>query len=357
MPIADRINAFAGAGLETLVPYKVEDATGLIKLDAMENPYSIPDTLREAWILALDEVEVNRYPDPHAVELKGRLRRSLGLGDGTGIVIGNGSDELIHLLCLAAGNGGVLCMEPTFSVYRLAAQACGLDYHGVPLTENFEISLNTALSAIERFKPAIVFVASPNNPTGNAYKIEDILALCDATSGIVVLDEAYWRFHGRSEVQMIESRENLLVLQTLSKIGLAGIRLGMMFGPQAWIDFFDKLRMPYNVGNLSQAAANFALEHESVFADQINHICVERERLTTRLQAFDNLRVWPSRTNFILFQSCQMAGPEVHRGLKEQGVLIKSLDGSNPRLQDCLRVTVGLPQENDKFLEGLSNLV
>lgn len=351
-----RVERLLAPWLQALQQYHVEDAAGLIKMDAMENPYPLPEALRPQWLQALARVELNRYPDPHAQELKTRLRAHLGLSAESQIVLGNGSDELIHLLLMALNRTGasVLCPEPTFAVYRLAAQALGMSYHGVPLVaSDFALDLAAMLAAIERHQPALLFLASPNNPTGNTISLDEIRTLCRAMPGLVVLDEAYCRFVGQSLLAATSDLDNLVVMQTLSKTGLAGARVGMLMGDAAWLEPLERVRMPYNINSLSQVTACFALEHDALFQRQVDDIRRERDQLFAALSDLPGLKVWPSKTNFLLLRVLSRAGPEVFRALRDGGVLVKNLHGAHALLENCLRVSLGLPQENARFLSVL----
>jgi len=361
MSIAARIDRFAAPWVRALVPYKVENASGLLKLDAMENPYGLPEDLAEPWLRVIEQVELNRYPDPMSTKVRHRLLDDQGLAPPFGVVLGNGSDELIHMVCLAfARHDGacLLCPEPTFAVYRIAAQAVGLQYVGVPLrSDDFSLDVEAMLAAIARHQPAVIFLASPNNPTANRLDGDALEALCAAAPGLVVLDEAYYRFAGASRMHEIESIENLAVMQTLSKVGLAGLRVGALFAAGAWLDLFERVRMPYNINALSQAGALFALEHADAFQRQIDAIVAAREVLATGLAKIPGLRIWPSATNFILLRTPAGCGTRTFEALKRNGILIKNLSGAHPLLEDCLRVTVGKPDENERLLGKLAEIV
>jgi histidinol-phosphate aminotransferase len=361
MSIGARIERFAAPWVRALVPYKVEDASGLLKLDAMENPYGMPDELGEPWLRVIERVQLNRYPDPMSTALRQRLLDDQGLASPFGVVLGNGSDELIHMICLAfARHDGacLLCPEPTFAVYRIAAQAVGLRYVGVPLrSDDFSLDIETMLAAIARHQPAVIFLASPNNPTANHLDGDALEAVCAAAPGLVVLDEAYYRFAGASRLREIESIENLAVMHTLSKVGLAGLRVGALFAADAWLDLLERVRMPYNINALSQAGALFALEHADVFQRQIEAIVAAREVLAAGLAKIPGLRVWPSAANFILLRTAAGRGTGTFEALKHNGILIKNLSGGHPLLEDCLRVTVGTPDENARFLGALAEIV
>lgn len=360
MSIDARIERLAAPWVRALVPYKVEDASGLLKLDAMENPYGLPDELGEPWLRVVERVQLNRYPDPMSTALRNRLLADQGLASPFGVVLGNGSDELIHMICVAFARHGacLLCPEPTFAVYRIAAQAVGLEYVGVPLrSEDFSLDVDAMLAAIVQHQPAVIFLASPNNPTANHLDGTALEALCAAAPGLVVLDEAYYRFAGTSRLRDIESIENLAVMHTLSKVGLAGLRVGALFAADTWLDLFERVRMPYNINALSQAGALFALEHADAFQRQIDAIVTAREILAAGLREIPGLRVWPSATNFILLRTAPGRGTTTFEALKRNGILIKNLSGGHPLLEDCLRVTVGTPKENAQFLGTLAAIL
>lgn len=343
-----------------LAAYHVPDASGLVKLDAMENPYTWPDDLRERWLAALRDVEINRYPDPGARHLQARLRSVMGVPDGMALLLGNGSDELIQVLVHALGGPGatVIAPEPGFVMYRLIALTAGRRYAGVDLRQqDFSLDVDAMLERMEREQPAVVFLAYPNNPTGNLFDEGDVLRIVDAAPGLVVVDEAYEPFAGATFMSRLGKYPNLLVMRTVSKLGLAGLRLGLLAGPPAWIHELDKLRLPYNINVLTQASASFALEHYPVLEEQTARIRAERETLHDALVGLPGVHPWPSRANFILFRVAPGRAGAVHSGLREAGVLIKNLDGAAPALSDCLRVTVGRPEENAAFLDALTPLV
>ena len=332
------------------------DPGELVKLDAMENPYPWPGELVDAWLQVLRGATVNRYPDPAAKGVRERLRAVMEVPEGSEILLGNGSDELIQLimLCLTRPGATVLAPEPTFVMYRMLALAAGMDFVGVPLNQDgFGLDGDVMLSAIRQHRPAVVFLAYPNNPTGNLFQQEVIEAVLEATDGLVILDEAYTPFAGASFLQALPAWPNLLVMRTVSKMGLAGLRLGWLAGDPAWVRELDKLRLPYNINLLSQLSADFALEHVDVLERQSRRIRADRERLFTALGSVPGITVWPSRANFLLFRVAPGTATDIFLGLKSSGVLVKNLDASNPLLADCLRVTVGTPEENKAFLDAL----
>ena len=335
--------------------YHVPAADGLIKLDAMENPYSWPPEMVESWTEALRDVPLNRYPDPGAARLKERLRETFGIPAASEVLLGNGSDELIQMILMAVGGAQrvVLAPEPSFSMYRIISTNVGLSYRGVPLGADFSLNVAATRDAILAQRPAVVFIAYPSNPTGNLFAAADICSLIEAAPGLVVVDEAYSVFCDASFMPYLERYENLLILRTVSKLGLAGLRLGYLMGAPAWLREIDKLRLPYNIGTLTQASAEFALDHYEMLVEQAGRIRVDRQALFDALQALSGVTAYPSEANFILFRVATGRAKEIFEMLKQVGVLIKNLHGSHPALQDCLRVTVGTPEENRAFLSAL----
>lgn len=357
-PVDGLIERWLRPELRALRAYHVPPADGLVKLDAMENPYGWPEALLEPWLERLRRVELNRYPDAGAQVLKAALRAHMGLdaaaGD-VGLVLGNGSDELIQLLILAVGGPGrtVLAPEPTFVMYRLLAQLTGTRFEGVPLrAADFALDGPALLAAVERLQPALVFLACPNNPTGNLFAPEVVRAVLERSPGLVVLDEAYHPFAQTTWLGELARHPGLLVMRTLSKLGLAGLRIGMLAGEARLTAELEKLRLPYNLNVLSQVSAVFALEHMAVLDEQAARIREAREGLFGALGALPGVEVWPSRANFLLFRVPGDA-VAVFEGLKARGVLVRCLHGAHPLLERCLRVSVGRPGENALFLEAL----
>ncbi|MGH8649586.1 MAG: histidinol-phosphate transaminase [Burkholderiales bacterium] len=340
--------------MRALKAYSVPDSTGMVKLDAMENPYPLPPELRGRIARLVEHAALNRYPDPSAPALKARLRRAFGVPDGMEMLLGNGSDELIQMLALAARRPGaaVLGVEPSFVMFRLIATAAGAPYVGVDLRDDYSLDIEKLLGAVERHRPGLIFIAYPNNPTGNLFDAGLIERVIEAAPGLVVIDEAYHGFSGESFLPRLAGYPNLLVMRTLSKLGLAGIRLGVLMGAERWIRQLDKLRLPYNVNTLTQLIAAVVLEYGSVLTDQAAAIKLERGRLLGELRRVPGVTAYPSDANFILFRISE--AERIFDGLKRRGVLIKSLHGSHRLLADCLRVTVGTPDENTAFLTALT---
>ena len=341
--------------IRALKAYHVPDPAGLIKLDAMENPYTWPEETKQAWLEVLRDVAINRYPDPGARALKASLRSALRVPEGAEIILGNGSDELIQiiLMALANSNAVVLAPTPTFVMYEMIATFTGTKFVGVPLTPDFALDLPVMRKAIETHKPALIFLAYPNNPTGNLFSREAVEEIVRSAPGLVVVDEAYNAFAGETFMNRLNEYDNLLVMRTLSKQGLAGLRLGLLAGAAAWLDEFDKVRLPYNIGSLTQASGLFAVKHTELLDAQAAQIRADREQLFQALQGMPGVKIWPSRTNFILFRVDSGLADGVFESLRRGGVLIKNLNKADGPLAGCLRVTVGTPQENAAFLKAL----
>jgi histidinol-phosphate aminotransferase len=268
------------------------------------------------------------------------------------LVLGNGSDELIQMVCMAAGGqGGVLSVEPTFVMFRMIATFAGARYIGVDLRDDFSLDIERTLAAIERERPGVVIVTYPNNPTGNLFDAGLIERIIEAAPGVVLLDEAYHAFASDSFLPRLPRHPNLLVMRTLSKLGLAGIRLGVLAGHAAWLKELGKVRLPYNINTLTQIVAREMLQHLDVLTEQAGAIKVERGRLLQELRKIAGVTAYSSDANFILFRTSE--AERVFDGLKQRGVLIRSLHGSHRLLAGCLRVTVGTPDENTAFLRAL----
>ncbi len=357
--LRDRVARWVRPEIRALSAYHVPDALGLIKLDAMENPYTWPEEMVQQWLETLRQAELNRYPDPSASTLKDRLRQAMAVPADADILLGNGSDEIIQMLLLALAVPGqtVVSVEPGFVMYNMIATFAGMNYVGVPLKNDFALDNNALLTAIEEHQPAIVFLAYPNNPTGNLFNASDIEAIIRATPGVVIVDEAYHAFADDSFMPKVMTYDNLLVMRTVSKMGLAGLRLGLLAGPPPWLTEFEKVRLPYNINVLTQASAEFALQHAEVLQAQTEQIKKDRTILEQALRKIEKLTVYPSRANFILFRVPAGQAGQIFEGLKSKGVLVKNLDNAGGVLKDCLRVTVGTPEENTVFITALTQVL
>ncbi len=333
--------------------YPVAPATGMVKLDAMENPYRLPEGLRDEVSRLVAGLEINRYPDPAAPSLKARLRQVFGIPESAGLLIGNGSDEIIALAAqtLACPDAVMLAPEPSFVMYRMNAVFHRMRYVGVPLEADFTLHLGRMLDAIAAHRPALVFIAYPNNPTGNLFPVEAVEEIIRATPGLVVLDEAYHVFARRSFMDRLGEFDNLMVMRTVSKLGLAGIRLGYAAAAPAWIDEMDKVRPPYNVSVLTQAVAERVLDHVDVLESQAAAIREARGGLFERLVDLPGVTAFPSEANFVLVRVPD--ADRVHAHLKSRKVLVRNFNGGHPLLANSLRLTVGTPGENELMMAAL----
>ena len=342
--------------VQAMHAYAVQDCTGMVKLDAMENPYQLPPALQAELGQRLGALAVNRYPGARIDDLRAALARHVALPSGCALLLGNGSDELISLLALACAMPGasVLAPVPGFVMYAMSAQLQGLAFHGVPLTPDFELDEAAMLAAIAQHRPAITYLAYPNNPSANLWDdavIERILLAVSEQGGLVVMDEAYQPFASKSYIDRLDRHGHVLLMRTLSKFGLAGVRLGYLMGPQALIEQLDKVRPPYNVSVLNCECALFALEHEAVFAAQALAIREQRAMLFEALADFPGVRAYPSDANMILLRV-----PDAQRsfnGLRQRKVLVKNVSSLHPLLANCLRLTVGTADENRLMLAAL----
>lgn len=347
--------------------YAVQGAEGLLKMDAMENPFGLPAELQAALGERLGALALNRYPGERCGDLKAALARYAGMPAGCAMLLGNGSDELIGLVTQAcaqpwdgaAQRPAVLAPVPGFVMYALSAQLLGLRFVGVPLAEDFQLDLPAMLAAIAEHRPALVHIAYPNNPTATLWSEAAVQAVVDAVGavgGIVVMDEAYQPFASRSWIERMHAEParnaHVLLMRTLSKFGLAGVRLGYLMGPAALVGEIDKLRPPYNVSVLNCEAALFALEHAQVFAAQAAELRAQRTALVAALRAMPGIeKCWDSEANMVLVRVPDAA--HTFSGMRERKVLVKNVSTMHPMLAQCLRLTVGTADENARMLAAL----
>ena len=346
------------ADVQSMHAYAVQDATGLLKLDAMENPYGLPPTLQSELGARLGALALNRYPGARGDDLKRALADYAQMPAGFSLMLGNGSDELISLVTMACDLPGasILAPVPGFVMYAISAQLQGVKFVGVPLTADFELDGPAMLAAIATEKPAIVYLAYPNNPTANLWDdatIEQIVEAQGAQGGLVIIDEAYQPFAARSYIDRVARHGHVLLMRTLSKFGLAGIRLGYLMGPQALIAELDKVRPPYNISVLNCECALFALEHADVFAAQAADLRAQRAQLVAGLAKLPAVKQWPSEANMVLVRVPDAT--KTFEGMKAHGVLIKNVSKMHPLLANCLRLTVGTADDNARMLAALES--
>ena len=356
---------FIRQDVQSMHAYAIQHSDGMVKLDAMENPFSLSPELQAELGKRLGALAINRYPGSHIDNLRNALSRYVDLPQGYGLMLGNGSDELISLLAMVCAVPGakVLSPEPGFVMYAMSAKLQGLPFVGVPLTADFALDEHAMSAAIAQHEPAIVYIAYPNNPTANLWDtqvIRRLIGQVSAYGGLVVMDEAYQPFSSLSWLDEIRrdpaSNSHVLLMRTLSKFGLAGARLGYMLAPTALLNEVDKLRPPYNVSVLNAECALFALEHADVFAAQAKTVCDERSALTQALQAMPGVTPFPSDANMMLarFEGEPDTASRVFESLKAQKVLVKNVSKMHPLLTNCLRLTIGTPKENQQLLAALA---
>ncbi|CAN7489550.1 histidinol-phosphate transaminase [Rhizobacter sp. LjRoot28] len=339
--------------VQSMHGYAIQPSTGMVKLDAMENPFRLPEPLRRELGERLAEVALNRYPGSRVDDLRAALARHVNLPDGFDLVLGNGSDEIITMLSMACDVPGakVLAPLPAFVMYDMSAKLQGLQFVGVPLTADFELDEGAMLAAIAEHQPALIYLAYPNNPTANLFDDAVMERIVQAAPGLVVIDEAYQPFAARDWMARMARHPHVVVMRTLSKFGLAGVRIGYLVGRAALIAEVNKVRPPYNVSVLNAEAALFALEHADEFARQATVLRSERARLVDALTRLPGVRPFPSEANMVLARVPDAAA--LFQALKARRVLVKNVSGLHPLLANCLRLTVGTPEENTLMIEAL----
>jgi len=335
--------------------YSVPHIECAVKLDGNESPFPLPPEIRERVGDAVKNIDVNRYPDPEAAELRDKIALASGF-PSEAILLGNGSDELIGMLIetCTGSTGRILYPTPTFSMYGLTGLAMGTELLEVPLDRDFDIDLESTIVLIEKKDPDIIFLASPNNPTGNMFSKDKIEEIIQTSDGIVVVDEAYSDFSGYTFMPLIEKNENLVILRTLSKVGFAGLRIGILYASEGLVHEINKVRYPYNINSLSQAVAGVVLENHEFVSENIQLIVRERDRVYGELKTLEGIEPYPSDANFILFRAG--SADQVFAKLVERDVLIRNFNKPG-RMENCMRVTIGTPEENSAFLSALRDVL
>ena len=349
--------------VQAMHAYHVSDASGFVKLDVMESPFRLPDWLAKEVGEVVANLELNRYPVPTALKLRALIKDVMQVPAGCEVLLGTGSDECIQYITAAVAREGAVVMAPapSFAMFQLYAQFYRLPFIGVPLNPDFTLNVERFLAAMAQHRPALVWIAFPNNPTGNPFAVADIERIIRAAPGLVVIDEAYQPFAGATFMPRITEFDNLVVLRTVSKIGMAGVRLGYVAGHPEWINEFDKTRSPFNVSVLSEAVAIKLLENKAVLDAQAAIVRAERDRLVESLTGLPGVTQFPSAANFVLVRiggdgkGSAGAGTRVFDAMKREGVLVKNFSGGHPMLDNCLRLTVGTPDENRAMLAALKS--
>ncbi len=336
-----------------LAAYHIDETPVRVKLDAMENPFLLPSRVRKEIGTAAQQALINRYPDPSAKKLKQAIARLWKI-DADRMLLGNGSDELIQAIIMAFG-GPVLVPTPTFAMYELSARALSQKVVTVPLTAEFDLDAEAVIKAAKRTKAKMIFLACPNNPTGNRFSDAAVRKVLENVKAVVVIDEAYYSFSEKTFLPYLNRHPNMIILRTLSKIGLAGLRVGVLTASKDLVAELNKIRLPYNINTLSQAAGLVALKHGSTLNAQISLLISERRKLYNALLRMPRVTPFPTETNFILLW-IEKEATKVFQALKKRGILVKNLDRTG-RLKGCLRVTIGTPAENKEFLKTLRSCI
>jgi histidinol-phosphate aminotransferase len=337
-----------------------------VRLNTNEAPDAPPPAFAESLAVAMQGIAWNRYPDRGATALRARIAEVEGQGvpggiDAANVFVANGSNEVLQTVCLAYGGAGrtVLTHEPTYALHSHIARVCGTDVVEGARLDDFTLDVAAVVARIEAVRPAITFLCSPNNPTG---RLEDestvraVLGAVEAVDGLLVVDEAYGQFSPWSALSLVDEERSVVVSRTYSKTwSAAALRLGYLVGPTWCIEQLDKVVLPYHLDAVKQLAGLLALDHLDEMRARVARLVEQRGRVVA---ALDELPVdqWPSAANFILFRPRDRSGDEVWSELVARSVLVRNCS-SWPGLTDCLRVTLGTPEENDEFLAALAEVL
>ncbi|KGK87092.1 histidinol-phosphate aminotransferase [Desulfosporosinus sp. HMP52] len=349
----NNLDIYVRPAVRELVPYETKYLPDCIKLDANENPFPWPAKMREA--LLSEKFDFNRYPDGMGQELKTRIAQYTSTPPES-VMIGNGSDELIQMILLTFGGAGksLIIHPPTFGMYQIYARLTETAVVPVPLLNGLDLDTEQMLKAAEAPGAQVIIVCNPNNPTGSLFPREEILKLVKESGKIVVVDEAYAEFSEQTLISEIENYPNLVIMRTFSKaFGMAGLRLGYLLGQPKTIALIEKVRPPFNVNLFSQRAGILALDYLREYKLQIQQIKEETKKLYEALVQLTGLTVYPTQANFILFKP---ADPDRWAtDLLKRGFLIRNM-GSLPILGKCLRISAGLPEENERFIQAVREI-
>lgn len=336
--------------------YSASEISCPIKLDANESPCDLSPSLKSKIIEGIKKVPLNRYPEPGSPELRTKFAKLYGVTSEM-LLVGNGSDELIQILLIALQRqvSSIMIPTPTFAMYKILALNTGHEVIEVPLDKQFDLDVDSMLETMEAKFPNLIFLSYPNNPTGNCFDPGRIEAILKETDGIVVVDEAYFYFSGKTFLSYLDKYENLVILRTLSKVGLAAMRIGILISTPPLIHELNKVRLPYNLNTLSQITARLYIDNEAEFQKQADKVVSRRDELFAELKKIDGIKLYPSDANFILF-SCSFDTDSVYYSLIEKGILIKKFN-TPVILKNCIRVTIGTREENGEFLKALRNII
>ena len=351
--LSDRLARSFRQDAQDMHAYAVQPSAGFVKVDTMENPFRLPEALQRELGERLGKVAINRYPAERTEDLRAALAVHARMPEDCALTLGNGSDELITMLSMACDVPGAVFMAPLpgFVIYGMAAGLQGIRFVGVPLTADFELDEAAMLAAIEQHQPSLIYLAYPNNPTANLWDDAVIERIVQAAPGWVVMDEAFQPFAARDSMALMARHPHVLIMRTMSKFGLAGVRIGYLIGRREIIGEVEKVRPPFNVSVLNAEAALFALEHVDEYARQAALIRSERQRLQAVLSDLPGVTPFKSEANMILARVPDAAA--TFAGMKRRGVLIKNVSALHPLLANCLRITVGTPDENTLMIQAL----
>jgi histidinol-phosphate aminotransferase len=354
MSVQDRVNQSIRAEIRAMAAYPVSDATGMTKLDVMESPYGLPDALKAPIAQLAQEIAYNRYPVPSAPTLLPLMKSVFSLPTGCDMLLGNGSDECISIVTAATAKDGgkILAPVPTFPMFNLSAINFRQTFVGVPLNADFTLDLPRMLEAVRTHQPEVIWLAYPCNPTGNLFPASAVEAIVREARGLVIVDEAYQPYAGGATfMPRLTEFDNLLVMRTVSKIGMAGMRLGYLCGQAAWIREIDKVRTPFNVNVTTQAMVELMLKHKPLFDAQAAAVLAERAVVDKALEDIAGVQAFPSAANFILARMPD--GNKTYNDLLARKVLVKNFSNAHPLLANCLRLTIGKPEENRAMIAAI----
>lgn len=338
-----------------LTPYRAPQWEAPVRLNTNESPYPVGEEFKSDLAQRIHSLDLNRYPDREFDE----LREGLAVYAGTlseRVWAANGSNELLLQLLLAFGGSErkALTFEPTYAMHTHATRISQTRLLRGRRDADFTLNMEASVQAVESQRPDVLFLCSPNNPTGNSMTEEEIVSICRAAPGIVILDEAYAEFAGRTFLRLVEEHENLVVTRSFSKAWrLAGARLGYLVAQRWVIDEILKVRLPYHLSAMTQAVGLVALKHAAELHSVVETVRHERDRLFRELSTTSGITAFPSDANFILFRCKEREASEVWQELLDGGVLIRDFSDA-PGCEGCLRVSVGTPEEDERFLETLS---
>jgi histidinol-phosphate aminotransferase len=342
--------------VKSLKAYHVDNHDCKIKLHANENPFPLPTEILDLISCSFKNFQFNRYPDPGCQQLRKAISTATDI-PAQNLVVGNGSDELLQLILqvFCEPGDGVAFPDPSFAMYSILAKSMDLKPVPFSLNDQWDFKADSFLEIAEQTKTKVVFFSFPNNPTGNCFSSEEIEKTLDNFQGIVVLDEAYYDFAQKTFKNRLETNNNLIVLRSLSKIGLAALRVGFAAASPLIVEELNKIRLPYNSNSVSQMVANEVLNQFHLIQKQIDLIIQERTHLFEELSKLNEIEVFPSDSNFLLFKTSQNSG-EVFQKLAQKDILLRDLS-SHPKLKNCLRVTIGTPDENSNFLQEIEKIL